>query len=105
MKKVVSVLMIMAVFSTVAFAAPLSVADSLDTLSREITRTELTTASLSEANDLFADVQAVSLTVEEAEAVEGEGICGILIGVVLLGAGIGAGAALIGINLLATVLP
>jgi hypothetical protein len=67
MKKVVALMVIMAVFSTTAFAAPLSVAGSSDTLSEEISL-----SSQSEA-DLFADVDSVALTSEEAQAVEGEG--------------------------------
>jgi hypothetical protein len=84
MKKVVSVLVIMAVFSTAVFAAPLSVAGSLDTLSREPSRTELAskTEGFSEFDDLFADVQATQLTNADAAAVEGEGLFGTLIGAI-----------------------
>jgi hypothetical protein len=82
MKKVISVLVIMAVFSTAVFAAPLSIAGSLDISSREVSRTELAskTEGFSEFDDLFADVQAVALTTEEAQAVEGEGFWGAVIG-------------------------
>jgi hypothetical protein len=86
MKKVVSVLAIMAVFSTAVFAAPLSLAGSLDTSSREgVSGIE----AFSDFEDLFADVQAVALTDSEAQAVEGEGIVGGFLGFSL---GFAAGA-------------
>jgi hypothetical protein len=70
MKKVVSVLAIMAVFSTAVFAAPLSLAGSLDTSSREVVSG---IEAFGDFEDLFTDVQAVALTDNEAQAVEGEG--------------------------------
>jgi hypothetical protein len=87
MKKVIAVMVIMAVFSTTVFAAPLSVAGSLDKTSLEGFRSELSikTDSHNDFDDLFADVQAVALTTEEAQNVEGEGIFGI-IGAAIIGA-------------------
>jgi hypothetical protein len=57
------------------FAAPLSAAGSLDKTSLEGFRSELSTKtdSHNDFDDLFADVQAVALTTEEAQAVEGDG--------------------------------
>jgi outer membrane lipoprotein SlyB len=82
MKKVIALMVIMAMFSTTVFATPLSVAGSSDALSGEISL-----SSQSDA-DLFADVQAAALTPEEVQAVEGEGwfnalisgICGGIVG-------------------------
>jgi hypothetical protein len=68
MKKVFFVLVILAAFSASIFAAPLSLAGSLDTSSREIA-----SESFSGFEDLFGDVHAVALTDTEAEAIEGEG--------------------------------
>jgi hypothetical protein len=65
-----SVLVIMAVFSTTLFAAPLSLTGSADQQSRE-TCQSFKVEVLEE--DLFAEVQAVALSPEEAQAVEGEG--------------------------------
>jgi hypothetical protein len=78
MKKVIAVLMIMAVFSTSVFAAPLSVAGSMYNSSKEVSRFDLSskTDALNDFDDLFADVQASALTAEEAKAVEGEGLFG-----------------------------
>jgi uncharacterized protein YcfJ len=91
MKKVIAVLVIMGVFSTTLFAAPLSVAGSWDTSSQEVSRTELSAKAdaLNEFDDLFADVQAVALTPEEATAVEGDGFFGAIFGAAV-GAFIGA---------------
>jgi hypothetical protein len=61
MKKVVSVLVIMAVFSTAVFAAPLSVAGSLDISSREASRTELAFTSFSDSEVMGTDVQTITL--------------------------------------------
>jgi hypothetical protein len=91
MKKVISVLVIMAVFSTTLFAAPLSIAGSLDKPSQDESRSELSARvdSLNEFDDLFAGVNAVPLTTEEAQAVEGEGLFGAIFGAAV-GAFIGA---------------
>ncbi|MDR2446580.1 MAG: hypothetical protein LBD58_04735 [Treponema sp.] len=70
MKKVIALMVIMAIFSTTAFAAPLSVADSQDALSEEIS---LSSQTFETDADLFADIQPAALTSEEAQAVEGEG--------------------------------
>ncbi|MHB9293982.1 hypothetical protein Holit_03104 [Hollandina sp. SP2] len=97
MKKVISVLVIMAVFSTTLFAAPLSVAGSWDKPSQEVSRTELSAKAdmLNEFDDLFVEVNAVALTTEEAQAVEGEGfISGFITGVMQWG----TGAAVMGTN-------
>lgn len=92
MKKVISVLVIMAVFSTTVFAAPLSVAGSWDKQSQKVSpRSELsaTADALNEFDDLFGDVQAVALTTEEAQTVEGEGflsgLAGFISGVIQYG--------------------
>ena len=80
MKKVIALLVVMAVFSTTVFAAPLSsVAGSVDMPSRETSRIELS----ANTDDLFADVRAVALTTEEAQAVEGEGWGGYFVSCVL----------------------
>jgi hypothetical protein len=105
MKKVTSVLLITAMISTTVFAVPLSTAGSWDLQSQEVFSAELSSGLLPDSDDLFADIQSVQLTDAEAEAVEGEGLFGILIGVALLGAGIGAGTAIIGINLMSPMLP
>jgi hypothetical protein len=69
------------------FAAPLSIAGSLDKPSQDESRSELSAKvdSLNEFDDLFAEVNAVPLTTEEAQAVEGEGFWGGLIGGVVGG--------------------
>ena len=72
MKKVVSLLVALALFATTAFAAPVSVAASLP-------EPVQTVASSADLDALFADVNAVALTEEEAQAVEGEGIFGAII--------------------------
>jgi hypothetical protein len=64
----------MAVFSTAVFAAPLSVAGSLDTASSEFSLAGQTSADPNGFDDLFADVNAAALTQKEAAAVEGDGI-------------------------------
>jgi hypothetical protein len=67
----------MAVFSTAVFAAPLSLAGSLATSSKEVaSRIE----GFSNSDDLFANVQAVAPTDREAQAVKREGLFGSLIG-------------------------
>jgi hypothetical protein len=70
MKKVIVVMVIMAMFSTTVFAAPLSAAGSLDKTSLEGFRSD------NDFDDLFADVNAVALTIEEVQNVEGEGFWG-----------------------------
>jgi hypothetical protein len=83
MKKVLAVLLIMAVCSTAVFAVPLSIVSSRDPLSREVFSAELSSASLNDVDDLFADIHAAALTDIEAEAVEGEGwLSGLLSAVV-----------------------
>jgi hypothetical protein len=63
MKKVVALLMIL-VMSTTLFAAPVSAVGSLEAQSREITRAGQSTQTdtLNDADNLFANVQAVALT-------------------------------------------
>jgi outer membrane lipoprotein SlyB len=85
MKKVIALMVIMAIFSTTAFAAPLSVAGSQDALSGEIS---LSSQSFETEAVLFADIQSAALTSEEAQAVEGEGWLNALISGVI-GAAIG----------------
>jgi lactobin A/cerein 7B family class IIb bacteriocin len=61
MKKVVSVLVIMAVFSTAVFAAPLSLTGSLDTSSREgVSGIESSTAS-TDVVDIVTDMHTITL--------------------------------------------
>ncbi|MDR2052137.1 MAG: hypothetical protein LBP80_01875 [Treponema sp.] len=85
MKKVVALLMILAVTSSTVFAAPVSAitghqsGGSQDALSREVTRNNF--------DDLFNDVQATPLTNVEASEVEGEGFWGALIGGIIGGVG------------------
>jgi hypothetical protein len=75
MKKVVALLMVLAVSSTMVFAAPVSLIGSLDSTSWDVTHVGMSvkTDSLNDFDDLFTDVQATALTQEEANAVEGEG--------------------------------
>ena len=68
MKKITALLVALAVFATTAFAAPISVAASLP----EPVQTVASSVD-TDLNALFADVNAVALTNEEAAAVEGEG--------------------------------
>ena len=67
MKKITALLVALAVFATTAFAAPMSVAASLP-------EPVQTVASSADLDALFADINAVALTNEEAAAVEGEAI-------------------------------
>ena len=75
MKKIVSLLVVLALFASTAFAAPVSVAASLP----EPTQTVTPSADL---DALFADVNAVPLTDIEAQAVEGDGPVGAVIGAI-----------------------
>ncbi|MDR1217980.1 MAG: hypothetical protein LBK73_00030 [Treponema sp.] len=68
MKKTIALTVIMAVFSTTAFAAPLSATGSSDALSGEI--------SLSSQPDANLFAGAAALTSEEAQAAEGAGFFG-----------------------------
>jgi hypothetical protein len=70
MKKIVSLLVALALCATTAFAAPLSVAASF------VEPVTAQTVSAGANADLFADVAAVPLTDSEAQAVEGEGVFG-----------------------------
>ncbi|MDR2447788.1 MAG: hypothetical protein LBD58_10980 [Treponema sp.] len=97
MKKVIALMVIMAIFSTTAFAAPLSVAGSQDALSEQIS---LSSLSFETDAALFADVQAAALTSEEAQDVEGTGPWLFILGAILAGSAIGAGFALMGISLI-----
>jgi uncharacterized protein (UPF0210 family) len=83
MKKVISVLVIMAVFSTTLFAAPLSLTGSTDQQSRETYQSEFAFKAEVLEDDLFAEVQAVALTPEEAQAVEGEGLISCIVSAVV----------------------
>jgi hypothetical protein len=83
MKKVVAVLVVLALFTGTVFAAPLSPAGSIDTV-----ETDRVEAPGFAGNDLFADVRATALTTEEAQAVEGEGVAG-AIGGAIVGSGFG----------------
>lgn len=80
MKKVIALLIILAVLSTTLFAAPVSVAGSWNKSSSEFTRID---QSFGAPDDLFADVNAVALTPEEALAVEGEGWLSCLVAAVI----------------------
>lgn len=85
---------------------PLSVSGSLDKPSQELSRTErsakVDTDALNEFDDLFGDVQAVALTTEEAQTVEGEGFLSGLAGFItgFMGGVMqwGTGAAVFGTN-------
>jgi hypothetical protein len=79
MKKVISVLLTMAVFSTTVFAAPLSVAGSSDKFSGDFALIEQSSAAL--GGDLFADVQAAQLTDAETAKVQGEGFWFVVIAI------------------------
>jgi hypothetical protein len=82
MKKVVALLMVLAVFSATVFAAPVSIAGSLDASSREVLSAGLSvkTDNPDGFDDLFADVRATPLTDIEASETEGEGFWGGLLG-------------------------
>jgi hypothetical protein len=95
MKKAIALVMILAVTATTLFASPVSVIGSVNASSAEVTLAGMPaqTNAFGSADDLFAGVQAIALTPEEAQDVEGEGVGTgfILAGVAgLLGAGIGA---------------
>jgi hypothetical protein len=75
----------MAVFSTTVFAAPLSLAGSLDTTSSEFSLAGQTSAPYDGLDALFADVNAVALTDEEAAAIEGDGAIFAAIGAIFTG--------------------
>jgi hypothetical protein len=67
----------MAVFTSAAFAAPLSAVGSLDELSRAVSNAEpsakIETDTLADVEDeaLFADVSSLALSMEEAQDVKG----------------------------------
>lgn len=88
MKKIIAILMVLALFSTSVFAAPLSVSASLDSPVPVDDKSEAI-KGFSFEDDLFTGVQAVALTDEEAAAVEGEGPWGAFFGAI--------GGAIIGI--------
>jgi hypothetical protein len=77
MKKIVALLMVLALFSTTVFAAPLSVAASLGEPAQAKT---VASSAVDEFDTLFADVQAVALTDLEASEVEGDGFFGTIFG-------------------------
>jgi hypothetical protein len=120
MKKIVALLMALALFSTTVFAAPLSVAASLGapTQAKTVATSLADKANASQTDSLssneviittdddfdmlFSDVNAVALTSDEASNVEGTGFFTFLIvAAIVLGAATGGTAAVLGINLLA----
>ena len=93
MKKIIALFVAMAFFSTTVFAAPLSLAGSLGTQPNEFALAgQLSVGGHDGFGDLFADVDAVALTQEEAQAVEGEGS----IGVAILSTALGAAGGFLG---------
>ena len=100
LKKFFAVLTVLAVFSTTVFALPSSAAVSLNNQNNQGQGKAEASEALADFDafqdgDLFADVKATQLTDEEAQAVEGEGFWGALIGGIVCG-----GAALTGIVIL-----
>lgn len=79
MKKLISVLMILGIFSATAFAGSVSLPVSqdsqswgkIDSLSQGSLAEDVQTASMAE--DLFDGVRGIPMTQEETQAVEGEG--------------------------------
>jgi hypothetical protein len=91
MKKIVSVLVILTVFSATVFAAPGSLSVPLDNSRPAGSKTfaigALSAGVVPQVDDLFADVGAVQLTDTEAQTVEGDGpiavFAGAIVGTVL----------------------
>jgi hypothetical protein len=77
-KKVISLLVITAVFTSSVFSAPLSVDGSSVKSSGEATTARQTDV------DLFAGISAPQLDTSEAEAVEGDGPAAVIAAVVLV---------------------
>jgi hypothetical protein len=77
MKKIVAVLVVLALFTSTVFAGPVSRASLIDT----VKTVKIDTASgFADNANLFGDVQAPALSDTEAAAVEGEGAVGAIIG-------------------------
>jgi outer membrane lipoprotein SlyB len=94
MKKTISLMVALALFASTAFAAPISVAASLDepvtaqtVVSSEQAQTapELFSAT-DESDTLFVNVRAVALTEAEASGIEGDGLFGAIFGAIVGGA-------------------
>jgi hypothetical protein len=107
MKKTIILLVVLAIFATSAFAAPVSGMDSFNTIQPDKTegsgdQTETALESFSAVNEsetLFADVRAVALTDTQASEIEGDGLfgaifgaaCGAVVGTIATsGSGVGA---------------
>jgi hypothetical protein len=91
MKKIVAVLVVLALFTSTVFAGPVSRASLIDTVK---TVKIDTASSFAGSADLFGDVQAPALSDTEAMEVEGEGFWGAVAGAVAggcVGGVIGAG--------------
>jgi hypothetical protein len=89
MKKLIALLVILAVFSTAVFAAPAAAGVAFGEASAS------TIVSLTaDTDDLFATVDAVALTDGESATVEGEGPVGGVVGAVLGGIGGAIGGAI-----------
>jgi hypothetical protein len=71
MKKIISLMVALALFASTAFAAPISVAASFV---EPISAQTVSASGSTDIDDLFGDVAAVPLTDSEAQAVEGVGI-------------------------------
>jgi hypothetical protein len=101
MKKIITLLVILAIFATSAFAVPVSGVDSLNAIqtdTAEMSGNQTETApelfsAVDELDALFADVQAVALTDTEASEIEGAGPVGAFFGAIVGGAVGGAAGA------------
>lgn len=84
MKKIVTVLFILALCSTAVFAAPEASVVSLDQAPADKAPVQalgaLVSSPFAVESDLFAGVRGTPLTKEEAQAVEGEGFFGAVFG-------------------------
>ena len=86
MKRIIAFLIALSMFSISVFAAPASMAASLgNPVPLEVKSEAAASFTLNTDDDLFADVNATQLTDEEAQAVEGEGFWGALIGGIIGG--------------------
>jgi hypothetical protein len=94
MKKIVSLVVALVLFTASAFAAPLSGTDSFNAIRVDTARVsgnQTETASevfsaVDESDSLFVDVRAVALTDTEASEIEGAGPIGAFLGAIVGGA-------------------
>jgi hypothetical protein len=82
MKKIISLMVALALFASTAFAAPISVAASFV---EPVTAQTVSPSASADIDALFADVDAVPLTDSEAQAVEGESWVGAVVGYLIGG--------------------